>query len=41
MSVEPWGHREEAVPDLDRLPDYARLPAVRGTEMIDVAVIGG
>lgn len=36
-----WGHGEESVPDLGRLPDDARLPMVRGPEMIHVAVIGG
>jgi hypothetical protein len=36
-----WGHGEEGVPDLSRLPDDARLPMARGTEMIHVAVIGG
>ncbi|MBI1734482.1 MAG: hypothetical protein HYR51_04845 [Candidatus Rokubacteria bacterium] len=34
-----WGS-EEAI-DLDPLPDDARLPLVRGPEMIHVAVIGG
>lgn len=36
-----WGHGEDDVPDLRRLPDDARLPMVRGPEMIHVAVIGG
>ncbi|MFQ5830830.1 MAG: hypothetical protein ACE5JD_16990 [Candidatus Methylomirabilia bacterium] len=36
-----WGHGEEGVPDLRRLPDGARLPMVRSPEMIHVAVIGG
>jgi len=36
-----WGHGEEDVRDLHRLPDDARLPMVRGPEMIHVAVIGG
>jgi hypothetical protein len=35
-----WGHAEEGVPDLARLPDNARLPMVRAPEMIHVAVIG-
>ncbi len=36
-----WGHGEEAAPDLAGLPDGARLPMVRGPEMIHIAVIGG
>lgn len=35
-----WGHGEEEVPDLARLADDARLPMVRGPEMIHVTVIG-
>ena len=36
-----WGHGEEQMQDLARLPDDARLPMVRGPEMLHVAVIGG
>lgn len=35
-----WGHGEGDAPDVSRLPDDARLPMVRGPEMIHVAVIG-
>jgi hypothetical protein len=36
-----WGHGEEHVSDLHRLPDTTQLPMVRGPAMIHVAVIGG
>ncbi len=35
-----WGHGEPDPPDLSALPDDARLPMVRGPEMIHVAVVG-
>ncbi|MBI4587448.1 MAG: hypothetical protein HY725_01300 [Candidatus Rokubacteria bacterium] len=36
-----WGHGDEEAPDLNHLPDGARLPMVRSAEMIHIAVVGG